>query len=55
MGTRVVEKLRSAGIEVSRENEDLVVQHFNSLPKRYAVGVRDTMAEVSRNRANADN
>ena len=47
MGSRVVQKLRDSGIEVSRENEILVIEHFESLPKRYALGVKDAMAEVS--------
>lgn len=46
MGSRVVQKLRDSGIEVSRDNEILVIEHFESLPKRYALGVKDAMAEV---------
>jgi hypothetical protein len=46
MGSRVVQKLRDSGIEVSRDNEILVIEHFESLPKRYALGVKDAMAEI---------
>jgi len=46
MGTRVVQRLRDSGIEVSRDNENLVIEHFHSLPKRYAVAVKDAMAEI---------
>ncbi|UPR02700.1 serine/threonine-protein kinase [Chloropicon primus] len=46
MGTRVVERLRESGIEVSSENERLVCDHFRSLPKRYGVAVKDALSEI---------
>ncbi len=46
MGSRVVDKLRQSGVEVSRENENLVCDHFDSLPKRYALAVKDALSEV---------
>lgn len=46
MGSRVVERLRESGVEVSRANEILVCDHFKSLPKRYAVSVKDALSEI---------
>eukprot|EP00212_Chloropicon_laureae_P002861 CAMPEP_0197486358 /NCGR_PEP_ID=MMETSP1311-20131121/1276_1 /TAXON_ID=464262 /ORGANISM="Genus nov. species nov., Strain RCC856" /LENGTH=613 /DNA_ID=CAMNT_0043029391 /DNA_START=21 /DNA_END=1862 /DNA_ORIENTATION=- len=46
MGSRVVDKLRQNGVEVSRENENLVCDHFDSLPKRYALAVKDALSEI---------
>ena len=46
MGTRVVERLRESGIEVSKENERLVCDHFRSLPKRYGIAVKDALSEI---------
>ncbi len=45
-GSRLVNKLRDRGVEVSKENEYLINEHFNSLPQRYAVAVKDAMSEV---------
>lgn len=46
MGSRVVDRLRSNGVHVSEENENLVKAHFDCLPKRYGIAVRANTSEV---------